>query len=180
MIETLAGLAVVALLVWGVMLYNRLVRWRNMVLEAWSGIDVQLKRRHSLIPNLVEAVKAYAGYEQSVLERVTGLRTAGSVAERGAEESSLSQYIRQLVAVVEAYPELKASDSYLKLMQGLTEVEQHIQYARRYYNGAVRELNVRVQSFPSNLVAALFGFRPAEYFEVELAVERESPEVKFS
>ncbi len=180
MIETLAGLAVVALLVWGVMLYNRLVRWRNMVLEAWSGIDVQLKRRHSLIPNLVEAVKAYAGYEQSVLERVTGLRTAGSVAERGAEESSLSQHIRQLVAVVEAYPELKASDSYLKLMQGLTEVEQHIQYARRYYNGAVRELNVRVQSFPSNLVAALFGFRPAEYFEVELAVERESPEVKFS
>ena len=145
--------------------------------------DVQLKRRHSLIPNLVEAVKAYAGYEQSVLERVTGLRTAGSeasVAERGAEESSLSQHIRQLVAVVEAYPELKASDSYLKLMQGLTEVEQHIQYARRYYNGAVRELNVRVQSFPSNLVAALFGFRPAEYFEVELAVERESPEVKFS
>lgn len=181
MSEFLLTAALLALAVWGIVLFNRLVRWRNQVREAWSGIEVQLKRRHSLIPNLVEAAKAYGGYESGVLERLTALRSGEAELTPGAvgeAESRLTRDIRRLVAVAEAYPELKASDTYLRLMQGLTEAENQIQYARRYYNGAVRELNVLVQSFPSNLVAGLFRFRPAEYFEVELAAERQSPEVR--
>jgi LemA protein len=175
------GAPVVALAIWGIILYNRFVRRRNQVLEAWSGIDVHLKWRHSLIPNLVDAVKAYAGYEERLLTRLTELRSAQqpkTVSERGAAESALSQTIRGLVAVAEAYPNLKASESFLELQRAIAEVEEQIQYARRYYNGTVRELNVLVESFPSNLIAQLFHFRPAEYFEIELATQREPPELK--
>jgi LemA protein len=183
MTETVLILLSVTVLIWGIVTFNRLVKRKNHVLEAWSGIEVQLKRRHSLIPNLVEAVKAYSQYEQNVLTLVTELRSQqhskASVSERAAAESALSRSIRQLIAVAEAYPELKASDSFINLQQNLTGVEEQIQYARRYFNATVRELNILVQSFPSRLIASLFKYTEADYFEIELAIERVSPEVKF-
>ena len=162
----LAGLAV--LLAFGVALYNRLVSDRATTRAAWSDIGVQLKRRHDLIPKLVDAVKAYAAYEQATLSRVTELRVAATRATRPGEsaqaEGELGAAMRQLIAVAEKYPELKANEQYLALMQEITAVEQDLQHARRYYNGAVRQYNVRVESVPSNAVAALFRFEPAEYF----------------
>jgi Uncharacterized conserved protein len=174
-----AMLAVIALAVLAgmVVIYNRLVARKNHVLEAWSGIDVQLKRRHDLIPKLVEAVKAYGHYESGLMEAVTRLRGAGQGGDLAAE-NGLSRSLRQLLAVVENYPELKASQLYLDLQAQLSDAEEQIQYARRYYNGTVRELNILVQSFPSNLVAKLFGYRTMDYFEIELATQRESPEIE--
>lgn len=164
-------LTVAALLVWAVVLYNLLVRDRNRVLAAWSDIGVQLKRRHDLIPKLVDAVQAYARYEAATLEELTQLRAAAAAAAdpaaRGPLEGRLGQRLHALLAVVEAYPGLRASDQFLNLQRELSEVEDQIQYARRYYNGAVRELNVRVDSFPDLLLARLFRFRPAAYFELE-------------
>lgn len=165
------GGALLALLLWGITLFNRLVARRNHVLEAWSGIDVQLKRRHDLLPKLVEVVKAYGRHEQATLAQVAGARGA---ALREAENAVTGQ-LRQLFALAEAYPDLKANQGYLDLQRQVSETEEQIQYARRYYNGTVRELNVLVQSFPSNLVARLFGFREMDYFEIELATQRESP-----
>lgn len=182
MASIIIGVLAAALLLWAVLIYNRLVARKNHVLEAWSGIDVQLKRRHSLIPSLVEVVKAYGRYEQDVLKQVTAQRAGagdgGNVAGRAAAESALSQSLRTLFAVAEAYPDLKANASYLDLQRNLTEIEEQIQYARRYYNGTVRELNILIQSFPSNLIAGPFGFKQADYFEIELATQREAPEVK--
>ncbi len=177
MASIILGVLAAALLLSVVLIYNRLVARKNHVLEAWSGIDVQLKRRHSLIPSLVEVVKAYGRYEQDVLERVTAQRGDGNVAGRAAAENALSHSLRTLFAVAEAYPDLKANASYLDLQRNLTEIEEQIQYARRYYNGTVRELNILIQSFPSNLVAGPFGFRQADYFEIELATQREAPEL---
>lgn len=161
--------------------YNRLVRARNMVREAWSGIDVQLKRRQDLIPNLVEAVKGYSGYERSVLEEITGTRSrtasATSLGERSSAENALTHGIKSIFAVAEAYPDLKANRGFLDLQTNLAEIENQIQYARRYYNGAVRDLNILIESFPSNLVANAFGFRREEFFEIDLATAREAPEV---
>lgn len=168
-----------AMLLWGIVLYNRLVARRNHAREAWSGIDVQLKRRHDLLPKLVEAVKAYAGYEREVLREGVEARTGAPSAERAAAENALTGRLRELLAVVEAYPDLKASRSYLDLQAQISDSEEQIQYARRYYNGTVRELNILVDSFPSNLVARLFGFAPMEYFEIELATQRLSPELPF-
>jgi len=183
MIEIVLAVAGAAVLLWGILIYNRLVKRKNHVLEAWSGIEVQLKRRHSLIPNLVEAVKAYGEYEQNVLTLVTELRSNShkkdSVSERAVAESTLSRSIRQLIAVAEAYPELKASDSFMNLQKNLTEIEEQIQYARRYFNATVRDLNILVQSFPSRLIASLFHFIEVDYFEIELATERTAPEMKF-
>lgn len=174
----IAAGALLALLLYGVVLFNRLVARRNHVLEAWSGIDVQLKRRHDLLPKLVEVVKAYGRYEQATLEQITGARAAaGSGAERREAENGLSRGLRQLFALAEAYPELKANQGYLDLQRQVSDTEEQIQYARRYYNGTVRELNVLVESFPSNLVARWFGFRTMEFFEIELATQRESPEM---
>ena len=154
-----------------VIFYNRLVAARNRVLAAWSDIDVQLKRRHDLIPLLVEAVKQYAGYERAVLTTIVELRDQSeaitAVADKAEVESYLGHGIRSLLAIVEAYPDLKANQNFLQLQSDITEVENHIQYARRYYNGAVQVLNVRVESFPDNLVAKLFGFRSADYFNLE-------------
>ncbi|MEJ2142878.1 MAG: LemA family protein [Gammaproteobacteria bacterium] len=154
-----------------VVLFNRLVAARHRVLAAWSDIDVQLKRRHDLIPKLVDAVKQYAGYEQAVLTTVVELRDKSealtTVAEKANVESSLGQGIHNLLALAEAYPDLKANQNFLQLQNDITEVEDNIQYARRYYNGAVKALNVRVESFPDNLVAKLFGFHTAEYFDME-------------
>ena len=179
MIATVIVLA--AVLVWGVVIYNRLVGDKNRVLSAWSDIDVQLKRRHDLIPKLVDAVKHYAAYESATLTEVTQLRTrseqAYSVSEIGGVESMLAGRVRHLVALAEAYPDLKADDAFLALQKDLTDVENTIQYARRYYNGAVRMLNTRIDSFPDTLVARIFRFISADYFELDDAGERESPGV---
>lgn len=164
-------LVLAAALLGGIWLYNRLVNDRATVLAAWSDIGVQLKRRHDLIPKLVEAVKAYTGYEQSTVARVTELRAAAAQASRPGEagrlESALGNALHGLIAVAEAYPDLKASEQYLALMRDISAVEKDIQHSRRYYNGAVKRFNVRIESVPSNVVAALFRFVPAEYFDAE-------------
>jgi LemA protein len=156
---------------WAVIAYNRLVRDRTRVHTAWSDIDVQLKRRHDLIPKLVEAVKQYAAYESVTLSAVTELRSGiarqTAIADVSATERGLSAEIKKLVAVAEAYPELQANASFLDLQRNLTEVEQHIQFARRFYNGSVRNLNIRVDSFPDSLIARAFGFKAAEFFDYE-------------
>ncbi|MET0089927.1 MAG: LemA family protein [Candidatus Thiodiazotropha sp.] len=156
---------------WAIYLYNRLVRDRNQVLAAWSDIDVQLKRRHDLLPKLIEAVKQYAGYEQATLSAITELRGQAKdttdIPERGQLETRLGSHIQNLLAVAEAYPDLKANQNYLELQHNITEVENHIQYARRYYNGSVRNLNTRIDSFPDLLIARLFPYRYAEYFALE-------------
>ncbi len=179
----LAAIAVVA--VYAVTLYNRLVSNRQMTAEGWSGIDVQLKRRTDLIPNLVDTVKGYAGHERGVFDEVTRLRAQvgslpqGDVAERGKLEGLLSGAIGRLLAVAENYPALKANENFLKLQEALAEVENEIQMSRRYYNGAVRNLNVIVESFPSNLVAGQFGFKKREYFEIDEEADRAVPKVSF-
>ncbi len=166
--------------VWAVILYNRLVRLRHQVAAAWSDIGVQLKRRHDLIPKLVEAVRAYARYESQTLTDLTRLRAASEQARVPGELIPLAERLRgelrHLVAVAEAYPPLKTSDQYLALQQELSEIEDQIQFARRYYNGAVRDFNIRVESFPGLIPARAFGFRPAEFFELDSAVERDTPQ----
>lgn len=160
-----------ALGVWAVIAYNRLVRDRTRVQTAWSDIDVQLKRRHDLIPKLVEAVKQYAAYESATLSAVTELRSgisqSAAVGDVSATERGVSAELKKLVAVAEAYPELQANESFLDLQRNLTDVEQHIQFARRFYNGSVRNLNIRVDSFPDALIARAFGFQAAEFFDYE-------------
>lgn len=172
------------LIVGGVVLasaYNRLVRCRNFVAEGLSGIDVQLKRRHDLIPSLVECVKGYAGFERSLLEELTKLREdadhATTMADVNERETRLNGGLVSLFARVEAYPDLKANATFEELTQQLVATEDALQYARRYYNGAVRDLNIAVEAFPSNLVATWFGFRTAEYFQVESVGERAAPQV---
>ena len=165
--------------------YNRLVFNRHRVAEAGSGIDVQLKRRASLIPALVECVRRYMSYEQGTLqalvqERMRAVQLADSpLGQRAPVEAQLGSQLRQLFALVEAYPELKADDQFRELQGNISEVENHIQMARRYYNGAVRELNVLVESVPSNLVARLFSFTPAEYFTLDDPLDGQSPKMEF-
>ena len=178
----LAVIAAVALYV--IVAFNRLVRTRQMASEGWSGIDVQLKRRSDLIPNLVDAVKGYAAHERGALQLVTELRTAaralpeGDVARRGQVEGALSLALGKLFALAENYPDLKASTNFLELQKQLSEVEDEIQMARRYYNGAVRNLNVMVEQFPGNIVAGLFGFAKGDYFELADAADGAVPQVK--
>jgi LemA protein len=167
----------VALVLYAAWLFNRLVSARNAVKEAWAGVEVQLKRRHDLVPMLVDAVKAYAGHERGLLERVARLRSRG--AADPAEEAELSHDLSRLLAVVEAYPELKASANFLSLQQQLVEVEDALQLARRFYNGTVRVYNTLLESFPTMYVARSFGFTPAKYFELPLATQAEAPEVKW-
>jgi LemA protein len=176
---------VVAVVLFVVTLYNRLVRLRQMAREGWSGIDVQLKRRSDLIPNLVETVKGYATHERATLDEVTRLRTeatrvpADDVAGRAKVEGALSQALGRLVAVAEAYPDLKANQNYLDLQTQLGGIENELQMARRYYNGSARNLNIAVESFPSNLLAGQFGFTNAPFFEIEDPADRQVPQVKF-
>ena len=169
---------------WAAVTYNGFVRLRALLREAWSGIDVQLKRRNDLVPALVETVKGYTRHERGLFEKVAEMRSrcagAGGVRQRGAAENALSKVLKNLFAVAESYPDLKASVNYLQLQKDLTEVEDRIQMARRYYNGTVRNYNIRVESFPSMLVARLFGFRRADFFEIEFATERKAPEVGFA
>ncbi|MCB1427208.1 MAG: LemA family protein [Zhengella sp.] len=174
-----------ALALYAIVTYNGLVKARQMVREAWSGIDVQLKRRADLIPNIVNTVKGYADHEQETLQKVTEMRTraqsvpADDVAGRAAVEGMLSQALGRLMAVAEAYPDLKANENFRDLQGTLDKIEGELQMARRYYNGAARDLNVRVESFPSNLVASTFKFSQADYFEIENASDRAVPEVSF-
>jgi LemA protein len=179
-------LAVVVLAaIYAVVIYNGLVRNRQMVEEGWSGIDVQLKRRTDLIPNLLETVKGYMGHERETLEAVTNARAAatsaanGTPEQRAAAEGQLSGALGRLIATAEAYPDLKANTTFLEFQGALQTVENDIQMARRYYNGAVRNLNVQVESVPSNFIAGPFGFRKAEYFELENEADRLAPVVKF-
>ena len=177
---------VAAAVVYAIVAFNSLVRTRQMANEAWSGIDVQLKRRSELVPNLVETVKGYAAHERDVLDEVTRLRGAaravpeGDVAARAQAEGALSGALGRLFALSENYPDLKASANFLGLQQQLADLENELQMARRYYNGAVRNLNVLVQSFPSNLIAAAFGFSPRDFFELDDAGERNAPQVSLA
>jgi len=175
-------IAIVILLTLGVWIYNRLVRDRNQVLAAWSDIDVQLTRRHDLVPRLVAAVKAYADYEKATMTAVIELRTRSETAvhlpEKAAYEDAMEQALHRLVMVAEDYPELKADENFRQLQTELTTVEDHIQYSRRFYNGTVRILNTRIQSFPHLLIARPFGFKLAEFFEVTDAPVRDTPQVE--
>lgn len=177
---------VVAIAAYAVVIYNGLVKNRQLVSEGWSGIDVQLKRRADLIPNMLETVKGYMSHERETLQAVTEARTAvqaaqnGSPAERGQAENLLSGALGRLFAVAEAYPDLKANTNFIEFQTALQTVEDEIQLSRRYYNGAVRNLNIAVESFPSNLVAGAFKFEKAEYFELENEADRAVPQVKFS
>ena len=182
---TIAIVVLVAIAGYGVMLYNRLVKNRQMVGEGWSGIDVQLKRRSNLIPNLLESVKGYMKHEKELLEEVTRLRTSaeaasgGTPGERGKAEGLLSAALGKLMAVVENYPDLKANQNFLDFQNALEDIEGEIQLSRRYYNGAARNNNIAVETFPSNLIAGQFGFSTAEYFEIEDADDRAVPKVTF-
>jgi LemA protein len=176
---------VVAVLLWGALNYNLLVRIRQQVRESWSGIDTELKRRYDLVPNLVETVKGYAAHERQVLAAVTEARAAaqasrGSPQAQARDEKKLVETMRRLLAVAESYPDLKASGHYLALQQELANTEDRIQAARRFYNGNVRDLNTRVEVFPSNLIASLFSFAAEEYFEVESSVIRKVVDVNFA
>lgn len=164
----------VAVLAWFIIIYNLFVRDKNRVLAAWSDIDVQLKRRHDLIPKLIDAVKQYAAYESSTLSAITTLRSqseeTAAIEKKGQIEGQLSKKLHQLIALAENYPDLKANQSFLDLQKNLTDVENHIQFARRYYNGAVRNLNIRVDSFPDLLIARIFGFIKADFFDFDETV----------
>jgi LemA protein len=169
---------------WAIATYNGLVRLRNLVQEAWRQIDVELQRRHDLIPNLVETVKGYAKHERETFEAVTQARAiaaapGSSPAEQAQQENVLTQALGRLFAVAEAYPELKANQNFLQLQQELTNTEDRIAAGRRFYNANVRELNIRCESFPSAIIANMFGFEKAEYFEVEDAAARQAPNVQF-
>ena len=168
----------------GVLFYNQLVKLKNMVAEGWSGIDVQLKKRANLIPNLVDTVKGYMTHERELLEKVTNLRARSTrtadPAERGKLEGALTRSLAQIFAVAEQYPDLKANQNFLDLQGQLADIENDIEMARRYYNGTARNLNIKVESFPSNFVAGMFHFTQAEFFEIEDQKDRQIPQVKFS
>ena len=168
--------------VWVGATFNRFIGFRNRLREAWSGIDVQLKRRHDLVPSLVECVRGYRDHERTLLENVTQARSravsAQGVAQAGEAETGLARQLRSLFAVAEAYPDLKADQNFRQLSANLVEIEDQLQYARRYYNGVARDFNILAESFPSRLVAALFGFKPAGFFEIESVTERQTPEVR--
>jgi LemA protein len=178
-------IVVVVLGLWLVLTYNRFVSLRNLVAESWRQIDVELHRRHDLIPNLVETVKGYAAHERGVLDEVTRLRETAaepgsSPAKQAEQENALGQALGRLFAVAEAYPDLKASTNFLELQRQLAETEDRIAAGRRFYNANVRALNTRCETFPSNAVASWFGFGKAEYFEVDDPAVRAVPTVDFS
>jgi LemA protein len=181
--EWIIAAVVAALAVYAVAVFNRLVRLRNLVREGWSGIDVQLRRRTDLVPNLVETVKAYAAHERSVLQEVTE-RRAGSIAASDVSgqanaERALTGSLNRLMALAEAYPQLKADQNFLELQRQLAEIEDQIQMARRYYNGAARNLNISIQSFPAVLLAGALGFKEQSFFELESRAEGNTPQVAF-
>lgn len=184
--EWFIGIAVVLAIVvfWAIAQYNGLVKLRNLVQEAWRQIDVELQRRHDLIPNLVETVKAYAKHEKETFEQVTKARSmavapGSGPAEQAAQENILTQALGRLIAVAEAYPELKADKNFQQLQLELTNTEDRIAAGRRFYNANVRTLNTKIETFPTNIIAGMFGFTRAEYFETDEAA-RTAPTVDFS
>jgi len=174
---------IIAAVIIVVLMYNTLVQLRVRADSAWSDIDVQLKRRHDLIPNLVETVKGYAAHEKGTFENVAKFRSAAmqatGPAERAQAEGQLTQALKSLFAVAEAYPQLQANQQFQSLQNSLNEVENTLQEARRYYNAVVRDFNTKVQSFPSNIIAGMFGFQPRQFFQLDTAAERENVAVKF-
>ena len=179
------ALVVIALLALSIVFtYNGLVRLRVQCDNAWADIDVQLKRRYDLIPNLVETVKGYATHERGTFEAVVAARNQAMSAQgpmaKGQAENTLSGALRQLFALSEAYPQLRAAENFAQLQSTLGQIEDTLQNARRYYNAAVRDLNTRVEQFPSNLVAGMGNFKPREFFEISAPAEREAPHVSFS
>jgi LemA protein len=170
------------IIIWIIITYNLFIRDKNLIKEAWSGIDVQLKRRHNLIPSLVASVKGYSQYEKNLLEQITQKRSEAvkveNIKEKAPAESDLSGMLKNLFIAVENYPELKANQNFLDLQNQLVEIEDQLQYARRYYNGAVRNYNIRVESFPSNIIAGIFKYKQDAFFEISLATERKTPEVQ--
>jgi LemA protein len=175
---------VLGVIVWIVGAYNGLVRLRNQLENAWAQIDVQLKRRHDLIPNLVETVKGYAAHERKTLEAVIQARNmaiaAKGVAERAEAENVLSGALKSLFAVAEAYPELKANQNFMRLQEELTSTENKVAFSRQFYNDSVMTYNTQIEVFPQNLIAGMFGFTRREFFEVKAEAEREAPKVSFS
>lgn len=181
---TIFWIVIIVLVAGAIMLYNGLVRSKNRVDEAWSDIEVQLKRRYDLIPNLVETVKGYAGQESSVLENVTKARTmamnAGSMKEKLQDENMLSGALKSLFAVSESYPDLKSNQNFLKLQSDLTDTEDKIQASRRFYNGTVRDYNTKLQTVPTNVFANMFGFKVREFFDIdEKGAEGQPVKVQF-
>jgi len=181
MLIPLVVLAALVLIVSG--MYNSLVRLRVQCDNAWADVDVQLKRRYDLIPNVVETVKGYAGHERGTLEAVVNARnramTAQGPAAKGEAEGMLAGALRQLFALAEAYPQLRAVESFTQLQNTLAQIEDTLQNARRYYNAVVRDLNTRIAQFPSSLIASMFNFKPREFFEITAPAEREAPKVSF-
>lgn len=181
---TAAMLLVAASAVWLAYAYNRLVKQANLAREAWSGIDVQLKRRHDLVPNLIEVVKVYAKHENKVFTDVTAARAraggGGGSSDLQRLENALTGRLQTLLVLAEDYPELLANRSFADLHTQLVEIEDRLQMARRYYNGSVRDYNICVESFPSNLAAHLLGFEQREFFELASATDRQNPEVRLS
>lgn len=180
----LLGLAVL-LVVWVIGIYNTLIRTRNDMQNAWAQIDVQLKRRYDLIPNLVETVKGYAKHERETLEAVVKARqqaidvSADDLAQKAQAENALSQTLRSLFAVAESYPDLKANQNFLALQEELASTENKIGFARQYFNDSVLRLNNQIQMFPSNIIAQMFNFKPGTFFEVAEEAQREAPKVAF-
>ena len=177
-------LGIVAIIIlWAIVIFNGFIRLKHRVNEAWSDIDVQLKRRHNLIPNLVKTVQGYAKHERGLFEKVTKARagavSAKGVEEKGMAENMLTNTLKTLFAVAENYPDLKANANFLELQRELSDSENKVQAARRFYNGNVRDINVKVERFPSRIIAAMFGFKKREFFEIEEAKEREVPKVEF-
>ena len=178
-------IVIAIVLLWIAVMYNTLVRGRNTCDESWSDIDTELKRRYDLIPNLVNVVQGYAKHEREVLERVTQARAAavastGSPEAQAQDENQLVRSLRQMLVVVEKYPDLKASQNFLELQSELVNTEDRIQRSRRFYNANVRDYNTRCEVFPSNLIAGVFGFQKREFFEVDSAVQREAPAVNLT
>ena len=174
----------VLLVVLGIGMYNSLVRLKVQTDNAWADIDVQLKRRYDLIPNLVETVKGYAGHEKGTLEAVINARNramnATSPGDKAQAENMLSGALKSLFALAEAYPQLRAIESFTSLQNSLSQIEDTVQNARRYYNAVVRDLNTKIQQFPTNIFANMLGFKPREFFEVTATAEREAPKVSFN
>ena len=177
----------VVLALWVAGVYNGLIRLRNRTKEAWSDIDVQLKRRHDLIPNLIETVKGYASHEAQVFQKVTEARAAaisaqqsGNIAETGKSENMLSGALKSLFAVAESYPDLKANQNFLELQRELADTEDKIQAARRFYNGNVRDFNTKLEVFPNNVLVGMFSFKAFDFFQVESEEEKTVPKVDFS
>lgn len=181
--EWIVIVVLVVIAIYAIVVFNRLIRGRNLVREGWSGIDVQLRRRSDLIPNLVEIVKGYAAHERTLFEDIAAKRTsamaADGVPQKAAAEHALQGSLGRLFAVAEAYPDLKANQNFLKLQNQMAELEDQLQMARRYYNGTVRDFNIGIQSFPDVVIARAFGFHEEHFFQIDTA-SAASPTVNFS